>query len=476
MSRERILVVEDDQSLRWVMEKSLAKQGYRVLTAAGGEEGLALAGAGKADLVILDLLLPDLDGLSVLRGIRQAHPALPVMVITAQNVMRNAVEAMRHGAFDYLPKPFDLPVLLEFVARGLAQRDAAAPPAAGEEGTAAGSEGMVGRSRMMEELYKAMGKVAATDATVLILGESGTGKELVARAIHRFSDRAGKPFMAVNASAIPGELLESVLFGHEKGAFTGAVETRKGKFELAAGGTIFLDEIGDMPLALQAKLLRVLESREFERVGGQRSMTADVRVISATHRDLRQAVRDGAFREDLYFRLNVVALSVPPLRGRREDIPLLAEHFLRAFAREGGGAPRRLSPEALQRLCAHPWPGNVRELMNSLRRAAVMAGGPVIGTGDLTLEPVQQGEGPGKGEEQMSLEELLRVRLAPVAESWSHLEEGDLYDQLVAQMERPLFELMMKATGGNQLRAARILGINRNTLRERLRRYGLLAR
>ena len=466
----KILVIEDDQSMRWVLEKALTKEGYRVSAASGGMDGLTLARSDSPDLVILDILMPDMDGLTVLKRIKETKPNLPVLIVTAQNIMTHAIEAMRHGAFDYLPKPFDIPVLLEFVSRGLSQAQDGSRelPADGIPGE---MEDMIGRSPIMEELFKAMGRVAATDATVLILGESGSGKELVAKAIHRFSARIRKPFIAVNASAIPGELLESVLFGHEKGAFTGATETRKGKFELAEGGTLFLDEIGDMPLNLQAKMLRVLENREFERVGGHRSITSNVRVISATHRDLKEAVGLGDFREDLYYRLNVVSLQVPPLRERKPDITILSDHFLRLFAEETAQPAKNLSEEARQILMDHRWPGNVRELMNTLRRASVLASGPIIGKNDLSLEETQ---GTGEWDSSDSFEEFLRKRIEEIVSSWSNLEEGDLYDQLLAQMERPLFEITMDTFKGNQVKAAKVLGINRNTLRERLRKYGLL--
>ena len=292
---KKILVIEDDQSMRWVLDKSLSREGYRVTSAPDGRSGISAAFEVAPDLVILDILMPDIDGLTVLRKLKESHPQLPVLIITAQNIMTHAVEAMRRGAYDYLPKPFDISVLLERVDRGLAQTEAAQAQRE-PESIPAEMEDMIGTSPLMEDLFKAMGRVAASDATVLVLGESGTGKELVARAIHRFSNRASGPFIAVNASAIPSELLESVLFGHEKGSFTGAIDSRKGKFELAAGGTLFLDEIGDMPTNLQAKILRVLENREFEPVGGQRSLTADVRVISATHRELWEAVKEGDFR------------------------------------------------------------------------------------------------------------------------------------------------------------------------------------
>jgi two-component system nitrogen regulation response regulator GlnG len=384
--------------------------------------------------------------------------------------MTHAVEAMRRGAYDYLPKPFDIPVLLERVDRGLAQVEAVESQRE-PESIPAEMEDMIGTSPLMEDLFKAMGRVAASDATVLVLGESGTGKELVARAIHRFSSRASGPFVAVNASAIPGELLESVLFGHEKGAFTGATETRKGKFELAAGGTLFLDEIGDMPTSLQAKILRVLENHEFERVGGQRSLTSDVRIISATHRELWEAVKDGDFREDLYYRLNVVSLRIPPLRERREDIPILARHFLKVFAQEEDSEPKNLSDGAMSVLLRHVWPGNVRELLNTLKRASVLASEKVIHTSDLGLSA----EGIEK-ETDETFDDFLRRWLQEIVAPWSTMEEGDLYEQVVSRVEKPLFELVMDAVKGNQVRAAKVLGINRNTLRERLRKYDLLKR
>ena len=463
-----ILIIEDDQSMKWVLEKSLTKEGHRVVSAADGETGLSLALNSDPDMVILDILLPDMDGLRLLKKLNAQKPNVPVLIITAQNIMKHAVEAMRQGAFDYLPKPFDVPVLLDYVSRGLAQTDGG--PTAAAEITPDEADDMLGKTPIMEDLFKAMGRVAATDATVLVFGESGTGKELVAKAIHKFSARVKQPFVAVNSSAIPGELLESVLFGHEKGAFTGATETRRGKFELARGGTLFLDEIGDMPLALQTKILRVLESREFERVGGDRIIKANVRVISATHRDLRQAVRLGEFREDLYYRLNVVSLQVPPLRKRIEDIPLLAEHFLRTFAAESGQKPKRLTKNAMESLMHQTWPGNVRELINTLRRASVLAPGTLIRTGDISFDSaeleVEEGE--------LSFEDVISRRLPDIVSSWCKLEEGDLYDQLLSQLEKPLFEQVMRECRGNQLKASKILGINRNTLRERLRRYGLI--
>ena len=466
---KKILVIEDDQSMRWVLDKSLSREGYSVTSAPDGRSGISAAFEVAPDLVILDILMPDIDGLTVLRKLKESHPQLPVLIITAQNIMTHAVEAMRRGAYDYLPKPFDIAVLLERVDRGLAQAGAVGSLREPEP-IPAEMEDMIGTSPLMEDLFKAMGRVAASDATVLVLGESGTGKELVARAIHRFSNRASGPFIAVNASAIPSELLESVLFGHEKGAFTGATETRKGKFELAAGGTLFLDEIGDMPANLQAKILRALENREFERVGGQRSFRSDVRVISATHRELWEAVKEGDFREDLYYRLNVVSLRIPPLRERREDIPVLAGHFLRVFAEEGS-EPRTLSDGAMSVLMKHVWPGNVRELLNTLKRASVLASDPVIHTSDLGLSM----EGSDKGGEE-TFDEFIRRWMHEIVAPWSTVEEGDLYEQVMSRVEMPLFEIVMEAVKGNQVRAAKVLGINRNTLRERLRKYELLKR
>ena len=467
---KKILVIEDDQSMRWVLDKSLSREGYSVTSVPDGRSGISAAFEVAPDLVILDILMPDIDGLTVLRKIKESHPQLPVLIITAQNIMTHAVEAMRRGAYDYLPKPFDIAVLLERVDRGLAQAEAVGSMRE-PESIPAEMEDMIGTSPLMEDLFKAMGRVAASDATVLVLGESGTGKELVARAIHRFSNRASGPFIAVNASAIPSELLESVLFGHEKGAFTGATETRKGKFELAAGGTLFLDEIGDMPANLQAKILRVLENHEFERVGGQRSFSSDVRVISATHRELWEAVKEGDFREDLYYRLNVVSLRIPPLRERREDIPVLTGHFLRVFAEEEGSKPRIISDGAMSVLVKHVWPGNVRELLNTLKRASVLASDRVIHTSDLGLSI----EGSDKGIEE-NFDEFIRRWMHQIVEPWSTMEEGDLYEQVMSRVEKPLFELVMEAVKGNQVRAAKVLGINRNTLRERLRKYDLLKR
>ena len=467
---KKILVIEDDQSMRWVLDKSLSREGYSVTSVPDGRSGISAAFEVAPDLVILDILMPDIDGLTVLRKIKESHPQLPVLIITAQNIMTHAVEAMRRGAYDYLPKPFDIAVLLERVDRGLAQAEAVGSMKE-PESIPAEMEDMIGTSPLMEDLFKAMGRVAASDATVLVLGESGTGKELVARAIHRFSNRASGPFIAVNASAIPSELLESVLFGHEKGAFTGATETRKGKFELAAGGTLFLDEIGDMPANLQAKILRVLENHEFERVGGQRSFSSDVRVISATHRELWEAVKEGDFREDLYYRLNVVSLRIPPLRERREDIPVLTGHFLRVFAEEEGSKPRIISDGAMSVLVKHVWPGNVRELLNTLKRASVLASDRVIHTSDLGLSI----EGSDKGIEE-NFDEFIRRWMHQIVEPWSTMEEGDLYEQVMSRVEKPLFELVMEAVKGNQVRAAKVLGINRNTLRERLRKYDLLKR
>ena len=465
---KKILVIEDDQSMRWVLEKSLTKEGYSVISSPDGRSGLAAAAEAPPDLVILDILMPDMDGLTVLRKLKESRPQIPVIIITAQNIMTHAVEAMRRGAYDYLPKPFDIPVLVDRVSRGLAQSGAGAGQTETEP-IPAEMEDMIASSPLMEGLFKAMGRVAATEATVLILGESGTGKELVARAIHRFSNRASGPFVAVNTSAIPGELLESVLFGHEKGAFTGATDSRKGKFEMAEGGTLFLDEIGDMPLNLQAKLLRVLENGDYERVGGQRSLKADSRVISATHRDLWEAVKLGDFREDLYYRLNVVSLQIPPLRERREDIPVLAEHFLKTFADQEGREPKTLAENGMTALLEHVWPGNVRELLNTLKRASVLASGREIQVADLGLTP--DGTEPSAGD---TFEEFLHRWLREIVTPWSVLEEGDLYEQVISKVEKPLFELTMEALKGNQVRAAKVLGINRNTLRERLRKYELL--
>jgi two-component system nitrogen regulation response regulator GlnG len=388
--------------------------------------------------------------------------------MTAQNTMANAIEATKRGAYDYLTKPFDLEQVGLLVARALELRRLTRDIERLRGELQRRHELVIGRTPAMQEVYKVIGRVAPTDATVLIEGETGTGKELVAKAIHYHSERSG-PFVALNCSAIPNELLESELFGYERGAFTGAVERRIGKFETAAGGTLFLDEIADMPLALQAKLLRVLQEREFTRVGGREALRADVRIVAASNQNLESAVHGGRFREDLFFRLNVVRISVPPLRDRRGDIPELIEFFVDKVNRDLGTAIVGVSEEARDMLVRHAWPGNVRELENALLRAAVLARGRTLVSEDFALA----GQTRVQSAEVLPLEDAVRRRLAEVLSGDSGATPSDLHTTLIAAVERPLIEVVLERAGGNQVKAAEMLGINRNTLRKKITDLGI---
>ena len=440
-----ILIVDDDAALRASLAEALADFGFTPAEAADGEAALAWLARRRADAVLLDLRMPGLDGMEVLRRIQASHDPPPVAVLTAVPTAANTIEAMRLGAVDHLAKPIgraDLAALLE----RLLPRDLAASPAA--LGTTSADGELVGSSAAMRAVQKQVGLLADSDATVLITGETGTGKEVVARAIHAHGRRAGRPFVAVNCAAIPTDLLESQLFGHARGSFTGAISDRTGSFREADRGTLFLDEIGDMDPAMQAKLLRVLQERVVTPVGG-RPVPVDVRVVAATHRDLGRAVREGAFREDLYYRLGVVPLDLPPLRERLADIVPLAEHFLALAAR--GSTPKRLSAEAAARLLAHPWPGNVRELRNAVERVAAMVRHPVVSAADLAF---------------------LHAPNAPPGEiDWL---AGDLPAAL-ARVEEAMIRRALDASRGNRTEAARRLGIHRQLLHEKIRRYGIEA-
>jgi len=467
----RLLIADDEESIRWVLTKALEQEGFEIETAANGKAALAAILAGRCDLVILDIRLPDMNGLDILSQAKQRGAEVTVIVVTAQATMTNAIEAMKRGAFNYLTKPFDLEAVRAVVHRAAAahretlrlRQELAKryrlPLAEEERGEGAGVV-LVGRSAPMQEIFKTIGRVAQSDATVLIEGESGTGKELVARLIHFHSSRWRGPFVAINCSAIPRELLENELFGHERGSFTGALERRAGKFEAAAGGTLFFDEVGDMPQELQSKVLRVLQEREFVRLGGNEPVRADVRVIAATNQDLTQAVREKRFREDLYFRLRVVPIVVPPLRQRRADIPELCRHFLEKFEREMNLEPKKLSSAALAMLARYDWPGNVRELENCLLRAAVVSPGQTIDAEDIALSSGQDRPLPGDSR----LEELIRLRIKDLVRAGG----GNLYHRAYALLEKPLLEAALEACGGNQTKAADMLGINRNTLRKKL--------
>jgi two-component system nitrogen regulation response regulator GlnG len=462
-----VLVADDDGAIRRVLAEALTRQGYAVRTAPDGGTLWRWAEAGEGDVVVTDVAMPDMDGLDLLARLRAARPHLPVIVMSARSTLLTAVQATQGGAFDYLAKPFDLDDLVRLVERALG--DGAAGPAAGL-GEDPGGTRMIGRSPAMQALFRTIARLASTDLTALITGESGTGKELVARALHEFSARRTRPFVAVNMAAIPRELVESELFGHERGAFTGAVGRRTGRFEEAASGTLFLDEIGDMPADAQTRLLRVLQEGTYARVGGRGAITTDVRIVAATNRDPAALVAAGALRQDLYYRLNVVPLHVPPLRQRFEDVPSLVAHFV-GLCESEGLRPKAFTAGAMDRLRAHDWPGNVRELHNVVRRALLLSPGETIGAEALTRYlRVGAGEPAGGDGLGASVERHLRTYLEAHDDA---LPIRGLYGHVLREVERPLVELTLKATNGNQLRAAELLGLNRNTLRKKIRELGI---
>jgi DNA-binding NtrC family response regulator len=449
MKKPSILLIDDDDSLRRVMEFSLTEAGYMVQTAASGEEGLMLFERGFFDAVITDITMPGISGMEVLAKIRERDEGLPVIVITAYGTIESAVEAMKQGAFDYITKPFNRDELRLTLVKALRMRrlEKENVELRAEITDRYRFDSIVGSSEKTRDVLDMAGRVAASDASVLITGESGTGKELLAKGIHYNSPRADGPFVAVNCAAIPEHLIESELFGHVRGAFTGAVKDKEGKFELAASGTLFLDEIGDLRVDLQAKILRVLQERQVDRVGGKHPVSVDVRIIAATNKDIERAVKEGAFREDLYYRLSVITLHMPPLRERRDDIPMLVQHFLKKFNRD---SDVRIDPEALTMLTAYGWPGNVRELENSIERASVLRRGEAITPAEL----------PDK----------LRKEKASVGNIILNLpDEGISLEDL----EKNLIIKALEKHKGNQTRAAEYLGITRPTLIYRMDKYGI---
>jgi len=462
----RILIADDESSIRFVLKEALEGAGHEVFEAADGQEARRRLVEESFDLAFLDIRMPGVSGLDLLDELRAREPEGPLLVImTAQNTFENAVEAMKRGAFDYLTKPFDLAqaeALVEKAERLRGLRSEVTKLRREVGGLFRGGELLVGRSAPMVETFKTIGRVAMSDASVLILGESGTGKELVARALHYHSRRREAPFVAVNMSAIPSELIEAELFGHERGAFTGALQARPGRFRDAEGGTLLLDEIGDLPLALQAKLLRVVQEREVTPVGSTKAIPIDVRILSATHYDLEKAVGEGSFREDLYFRLNVVPLRIAPLRERTEDIPMLVEHFVERFSRELGVPKHWPTEGALRLLSAHAWPGNVRELENVTKRALVLA------TGDLITEEDIQSATELARPRPTDWTQLVRDELATALEGPSGASDQGPYWQFIERLERVIISEALARSGGNQIQAARLLGINRNTLRRKI--------
>lgn len=470
MTDATILVADDDRAIRTVLTQALARQGHRVRTTGFAATLWDWVERGEGDLVITDVVMPDENGLDLIPRIRRLRPNLRVIVMSAQNTLLTAVRATERGAFEYLAKPFDLRELISTVDRALASPCKAADQPAAPAEPADERLPLIGRSPAMQEIYRVLARLMGTDLTAIIYGESGTGKELVARALHDYGRRRKAPFVAVNMAAIPRELIESELFGHEKGAFTGATARYAGRFEQAAGGTLFLDEIGDMPLEAQTRLLRVLQEGTFTTVGGQLPISGDARIVAATHRNLRQLVRQGLFREDLYYRLNVVPIRLPPLRERSEDIPELVQHFLAEG--EKLGLPRKsLNAEAMEALKAHDWPGNVRELENLIRRLAALYSQEVIGRADILAEisdPAPAAAGQTHDDECLgdAVERHLNDYFAAHRDG---LPSAGLYHRILKEIERPLIEISLAATRGNQIKAAALLGLNRNTLRKKIK-------
>ena len=474
MSKGTVLVADDDKAIRTVLVQALGRVGFDVKAAGTASSLWKWVSNGEGDVIVTDVMMPDQNAFDLIPRIRRLRPDLPIIVISAKNTLTTAITAAEHGAFEYLPKPFDLGELTGVVARAMDL-----PRAQADIGETGGDEDqnlpLVGRSPAMQEIYRTVARLTQNDLSVLVTGDSGTGKELIARALHDYGRRRHGQFVALNMAAIPRELIESELFGHEKGAFTGASQRMAGRFAQAEGGTLFLDEIGDMPMETQTRLLRVLQEGEFTTVGGRQPIKTDVRIIAATHQDLQQLIQQGLFREDLYFRLNVVPLRVPPLRERLEDIDDLVRHFVALGQREGL-APKSFDADALSLMRAHDWPGNVRELENMVRRIAALYSEDVVTPEIIRLE---LSETPGiapvaYGRSYESLSDSLTFHLNNYFSSHGQaLPPNGLYDRVLREVERPLIELSLEATRGNQLRAADLLGINRNTLRKKIRELGI---
>ncbi|MCL4800153.1 MAG: nitrogen regulation protein NR(I) [Burkholderiales bacterium] len=456
-----VWVVDDDRSIRWVFEKALSREGIPFKTFGLAEDAMHALDHDSPQVLVSDIRMPGASGLELLQNVKDRYPQLPVIVMTAYSDLESAVAAFQGGAFEYLPKPFDVDQAVDLIRRAL---DESLREEEGQEAPAASPE-ILGHAQSMQEVFRAIGRLANSSATVLITGESGTGKELVARALHRHSPRAAKPFIAINTAAMPKDLLESELFGHERGAFTGAQAMRRGRFEQAEGGTLFLDEIGDMPADLQTRLLRVLSDGQFYRVGGHQPLRANVRVIAATHQDLEARVREGLFRDDLYHRLNVIRLRLPSLRERREDIPVLARHFLAKSARELGVDPKRMSDAAMSFLAAHDWPGNVRQLENVCHWLTVMAPAQTIEIADLPPELRADTGGPAAADWTAVLQREVDKALLR--------GESNLMDALSRRFERVLIAQALAHTGGRRIEAATLLGIGRNTITRKIAELGI---
>ena len=475
MSLTRILVADDEESMRWVLSKALKRKGFAVDLASDGRQALALIQENSYDLAILDIKMPGMSGLDLLDCIQEMRSDLLVVIMTAEASMKNAVEAMKRGAYDYITKPFDLDIIDAIVEKVARARQVAGQVSLLKQELKEHyqvEKNIIGNSAAMQTIYKTIGKVADSDITILIQGESGTGKEMVARAIHFNSGRLGKPFVAINCAAIPRDLLESELFGSEKGAYTGASERKQGKFEQANSGTIFLDEIGDMPLDLQAKILRVLQEHEVTRVGGTNNIPVDVRIVAATNQDLRERVRRKEFREDLYYRLNVVPITLAPLRERLDDVPMLVHYFLDRTRTELSIQPKQISEETMSLLISHSWPGNVRELENTIKRAVILSSDPMLTPADFESLRPETGD-RAISPQDASLEAIVDTKLRSCFTGIEKLDKGDIHAKVLQQVERPLIRFILEKTKWNQVKAADILGINRNTLRKKIQELGI---
>jgi two-component system, NtrC family, nitrogen regulation response regulator GlnG len=464
-----IIVADDDAAIRTVLNQALGRAGYLVRTTGNAATLWRWASAGEGDLIITDVIMPDENAFELLPRLKKLRPDLPIIVMSAQNTLMTAITAAERGAYEYLPKPFDLNELTGLVQRALQAKGEKRSPL--PDVTRDDDLPLIGRSPAMQDIYRVIARLMQADLTVMITGESGTGKELVARALHDYGKRRNGPFVAVNMAAIPRELIESELFGHERGAFTGANARGIGKFEQAEGGTLFLDEIGDMPLEAQTRLLRVLQEGEYTPVGGRQPIKANVRIIAATHRDLRQLIHQGLFREDLYFRLNVVPMRLPPLRERLEDIPDLVRHFLSQAERNG--MPRKsVDQAAFDVMKRHRWPGNVRELENLVRRLVALYIDPVITSETVEnelREPLATTAQPADDVDQSLAAVVEKYLTRHFADLNGRLPQPGLYDRVLRDVERPLISMCLGATRGNQIKAAEILGVNRNTLRAKIR-------
>ncbi|MEQ9144726.1 MAG: nitrogen regulation protein NR(I) [Parvibaculaceae bacterium] len=463
-----ILIADDDAAIRTVLSQALGRVGYDVRTTSNAATLWRWANQGDGDLVFTDVVMPDENGFDLIPRIKKVRPELPIIVMSAQNTLMTAITAAERGAYEYLPKPFDLNEVVAVAERALSAPGVSAVPSVPEDDD---KIPLIGRSPAMQEIYRVLARLMQTDLSVMVSGESGTGKELVAKALHDYGKRRQGPFVAINMAAIPRELIESELFGHEKGAFTGASQRSTGRFQQAEGGTLFLDEIGDMPMEAQTRLLRVLQEGEYTTVGGRTPIKTDVRIVAATNRDLRQLINQGLFREDLFYRLNVVPIRLPPLRERTEDIPDLVRHFL-TLAQEEGLPAKTVDAEGMDFLKRYRWPGNVRELENLVRRLAALYTEDSLGVSVLKAELAEPAFGPAPSSEaeDEGLGDMVERALSREFASYGdQLPPEGLYERVLKEVEKPLFTICLAATRGNQIKAAQLLGINRNTLRKKIR-------